>query len=291
MPDMSQDTGARARWLLALGAALGLAAAAAGLLPAPEAGLEDGSVARVNGVPIREEVWARLTAALDADRRTPLTDADRRFVLDRLIEEELLVQHGVALGLLRNDRRVRADLVSAVLAGITAAADAYEPDDEQLAAFYAENRDYFATPGRLHLRQLYFAAGGAERAALAARRLRDGEPFERVRDELADPALAPVPDAPLPPAKLREYLGPTALEAALALEPGGVSEPIAAGSGHHVLVLVARTESRAPPLSEVAPQVRLEMKRREGDRLLRERLEELRAEADVRLAPALPELP
>jgi parvulin-like peptidyl-prolyl isomerase len=242
-------------------------------------------------VPIREEQWARLVAALDADRRATLTDADRRFVLDRLIEEELLVQHGVSLGLLRSDRRVRADLVSAVLAGITAAADAYEPDDARLAAFYAENRDYFATPARLHVRHLFFGGAGAERAAQAASRLRAGEPFERVREELADPDLAPVPDAPLPPAKLREYLGPTPLEAALALEPGGVSDPIAAGAGHHVLVLVDRTESQPPPLAEVAPQVRLEMKRREGDRLLRERLDALRAEADVELAPSLREAP
>jgi hypothetical protein len=141
------------------------------------------------------------------------------------------------------------------------------------------------------VRPLYFAEGGADRAQRAVIRLRAGEPIERVRQELADPDLAPVPDAPLPPAKLREYLGPTPLEAALALEPGAVSDPIAAGSGHHVLVLVARTESQAPPLAEVAAQVRLEMKRREGDRLLRERLDALRGEADVRLAPVVPELP
>ena len=37
-------------------------------------------------------------------------------VLDRMIDEELLGQRGLDLGLVRADRRVRADLVSAVIA-------------------------------------------------------------------------------------------------------------------------------------------------------------------------------
>ena len=79
---------ARARWLLGLGAAAGLALAASSLLSAPGAGgppLPEGSVARVNGTLIRSEDLQRLLAALASDRRTPLTDEDRRRVLDRLI--------------------------------------------------------------------------------------------------------------------------------------------------------------------------------------------------------------
>ena len=130
----------RVRVWLAFGAAAGLALAAASLLRAPDRDTPpEGSVALVNGVPIRTDSFRRLVAALDADRRSPLSDADHRHVLDRLIEEELLVQHAVDLGLVRTDRRVRADLVSAVLAAINAAADGYQPRPDEVEAFYTEH--------------------------------------------------------------------------------------------------------------------------------------------------------
>jgi peptidylprolyl isomerase len=285
--------GTRATWLLAAGALAGLAAAAASLL-GPAGGaqtLPPGAIARVNGTLIRAEEYERLLAGLEGDRRTPLADEDRRRVIDRLVEEELLVQHALALGLARSDRRVRADLVSAVLGSLAAAGDGYAPGDDEVRAFYAENREFFAGPGRLWVRQVFLAVdegreeAARERAVTAARRLRAGEPIEGVRAELGSPEVAPVPDAPLPPAKLREYLGPTALLAAFDLAPGATSEPLRSAQGYHVLQLVERETGGAPPLEEIAPQVRSELRRRADDRALRERLDQLRAEADVVVAP------
>jgi len=288
----------RATWLLGLGAAAGLALAASSLLSAPGAGgppLPEGSVARVNGTLIRSEDLQRLLAALAADRRTPLTDDDRRRVLDRLIEEELLVQYAMSLGLVGTDRRVRGDLVSAVLAALNASTDGYDPSTAEVEAFYRENRDYFAYPARLRVREVFVAAprdapdGDAlARARRAAERLRAGEEIVAVRAALGDEAFAPLPDAPLPPAKLREYLGPSALRVAQTLEPGAVSDPVRTPQGYYVLQLVARADSEPAALAEVEPQVRAEMRRRLGDRLLRERLDSLRAEADLTLAPTLP---
>jgi len=279
---------ARARWLLLLGALAGLGMAAASLLASGGSGrLPDDAVARVNETLIRTDEYARLLAALESDRRTPLSDEDRLRVLDRLIEEELLVQHALALGLARSDRRVRADLVSAVLGSLAAAGDGVEPDEGEIEAFYAENRDFFAGPGRLWVRQVFVAVDGAgdeaaaARAARASERLRAGESIDRVRDELGSPEVAPLPDTPLPPAKLREYLGPTALLAALDLAPGATSDPIRSAQGYHVLSLVERAPGGAPPLEEIVPQVRAELRRRSDDRLLRERLDQLRAAADV----------
>ena len=298
MADPVQKEPRRAGWLLALGAALGLGVATFDLLIAPvdASELGPGIVARVDGTPIREEAYDRLVAALASDRRSPLTDADRRRVLDRMIDEELLVQHALALGLVSTDRRVRADLVTAVLALINAGADTYSPEDDEIAAFYADNAEYFARPARVHVRRVFVALGAEpaaarERARAAAAALRSGEAFDAVRERLGDGVVAPVPDAPLPPTKLREYLGPSALEAALALEPGAVSEPIETPQGLHVLQLVDQTAAAAQPLAEIRAQVVSEMKRREGDRRLRERLAELRDDADVLVSPALPDAP
>jgi hypothetical protein len=52
-----------------------------------------------------------------------------------------------------------------------------------------------------------------------------------------------------------------------------------------VLSLVERDPGGAPPLEEILPQVRAELRRRRDDRMLRERLDQLRAAADVVVEP------
>jgi parvulin-like peptidyl-prolyl isomerase len=287
----------RGSTLLALGAGLGVVLAAAGLLAS---GRETSSrvpadaVARVNGAAIRMADYERTLSALAGDRRDGLSADDRRRALDRLVDEELLVQRGLELDLARQDVRVRRDLTAAVVDAVVAGHEDAEPDRAALAAFYAEHGDFFARPGRVHVRQVWCRiehdddeARAAARAGEAAERLRAGEPFATVRDALGDTEVAPLPDAPLPAAKLVDYLGPTTARTALELEPGGVSEPVRSGTGYHVLVVVAREAEWLPPLADIETDVRAEYRRRAGERALRAYLDGLRARADVAIAPAV----
>jgi parvulin-like peptidyl-prolyl isomerase len=283
--------------LLGLGAAVGLALATAGILGSTVGAgvLPDSAVARVNGVPVRADDYERLVAGLESDLRRPASAAEQRRVLDRMIEEELLVQRGLELGLARYDRRVRGDLVSAVIAAVASDAEGEEPSDSELRAFYAEERDFFTQPGRLRVRQIFFRVptreketDAAERAAEARERLARGDDFESVRSSLGDSEILAVPGALLPAAKLREYLGPTALRSALALEVGEVGEPVRSGTGLHVIQLVGREPDRTPPYEELAAQVRAEWRRRAGDRALRAYLDDLRARAEVELTATPP---
>jgi parvulin-like peptidyl-prolyl isomerase len=206
-----------------------------------------------------------------------------------MLDEELLVQRGLELGLARSDRRVRGDIVSAVIELVVSQADG-EPSDGDVRAFYEQNRGYFAHTERLLVQQVFVRAApqrsedeARARADQATRRLRAGEPFQRVRDELGDPEIAPVPRDLLPIAKLREYVGPTATRAAEALEVGGASDPQRSASGYHVLVLLDRSPGGTPPLSGVQEEVRAELRRRASERALRTYLDDLRARADVRV--------
>jgi parvulin-like peptidyl-prolyl isomerase len=276
--------------LLVLGASVGLGAAAFGLLQTRSAGeLPTGAVASVNGEPILAEEHERMVAALASDRRAPIDDEARRFVLERMIDEELLVQRGLELGMPRHDRRVRADLTSALIASVVGESENTEPNEGELESFYAENRDFFTRPGRLRVRQIFVreTPDAPARIGRAAERLRNGEAFETVRDELGDPEVAPLPDALLPPVKLREYLGPTALRTAMELEPGEASDPVRSGTGHHILELLEREPEKVAPLAEIEAQVRAEVRRRRGERALRTYLDELRQTGDVRIAPGL----
>ena len=288
---------ARGSVLLAIGAGAGVALAATGLVASGVTrgrGLPPGAVARVNGALLRADDYTRSLDALERDRRGGAEPADRRFVLDRLIDEELLVQRGLELGLARQDARVRRDLTAAVIDAVVTEHEDGTPSDADLEAFYRRERDFFARPGRLRVRQLWCRADTAAdapsaeaRARAAAASLRAGEDFAGVRARLGDPEIAPLPDALLSPAKLLDHLGPTALRAALELEAGAVSDPVRSATGYQVLQVVEREAEWVPPREEIADEVLAEYRRRRGERALRAYLDGLRARADVEIAPSL----
>jgi parvulin-like peptidyl-prolyl isomerase len=190
---------------------------------------------------------------------------------------------------------VRGDLVAAVIDSVVSTATAGEASDAELEAFHAQNADYFARPGRLRVQALLVRPreGEAEtaaraRAQRAAARVRSGESISGVEVELGEPQVAPLPDVLLPPIKIREYLGPTALRQLLELEAGGVSDPIATPGGIWVLQVVEREPSRTIPFDELRAEVRAEWRRREGDRALRAYLDDLRDQGNVHVREPLP---
>jgi parvulin-like peptidyl-prolyl isomerase len=286
----------RAIALLAFGAVAGIVAAAIGLLAQTRDAdaVPEGAVAAVNGTAVRRADYERAIEALASDRRGGLDDADRRHVLDRLVDEELLVQRALELGLARSDRRVRGDLVAAVIESVTADAGQREADDAELRAFFDANRDYFARPGRLHVEQVFVRSNGdadadsLARARDAAARLRNGALVAAVQQDAGDAPVAALPNAPLPATKLREYLGPAAAQAVAALAPGDVAEPVRGAGGYQVLRLVAREPNRAPELAEVEAEVRAEWRRRAGDEALRAYLDAERARATIAVTRTLP---
>ena len=284
--------------LLAIGAVVGLGAAVSSMLWSGDAGerpLPESAVARVNDTLIARGEFERVLEALQRERREPLGEEVARRLLDRLVEEELLVQYGLEIGLARHDRRVRADIVAAVMQAQVAAVAGEEPSEEELRAFYAENREVFQTRERIRLRHLWIRtddarpqAAALERAREAARRLQAGEPFERVQAALGDEPVVALPDVPLSPAKLLQYLGPSATQAALALAGGATSEPLVSGEGVSVLQMVGKSGGDERGFEQLRAELASEMRRRAADRALRAKLDELRAAGRVQLAESLP---
>lgn len=289
--------GHRSTLFLAAGAAAGIAAAAAGLVwPAngPAGGVPEEAAAVVNGEIIRMEDYQRILDALARDKRQTLEEKDRKMALDRLIEEELLVQRAIALGMPRLDRKIRGDLTNAVIASVVTEFDDVQPTDAELEAFYREQREFFVRPGAIRVRQVQCRAASSaddaralECATEAARRLRTGEEIERVRADLGTNEALPLPDRALPPAKLREYVGPTALSTILGLAPGAVSEPVRGVGGYSVFQVIERQPDYVPELSEIRAQVVAEFRRRRSEAALRKYLDDLRRDADVRTRPGL----
>ena len=297
--EVGEERGARLRVqvLLALGAAVGLLLAAFGILrpgtEGPDA-LPADAVARVNDVLIRRPDYERLLAGLETDARSPLDESARRQVVDRMIDEELLVQRALELGLARSDRRVRADLTSNLIASVVSDAEDREPREGELREYHAANQEFFTNSARLRVQQIFFRVPTAgdeaavlARATAARSEIAAGHPFESVREQQGDREIWELPDVLLPAMKLREYIGPTLLGNVLELEVGAVSQPLRSSSGIHLLRLVEREDPRAPAFEEIEAQVRGEWRRRLGDQALRDYLDALRESQDVVTAEGL----
>lgn len=284
----------RAITLLALGAAAGLFMAAYGILASSKSAvfsMPSDAIATVNGEVLRRDRYELLLAGFESDSRNPIDDKVRRHVLDRMIEEELLVQRALALGLAEVDRRVRADLTSSLIASVVAGAEEREPSREDLQRFYAEEAPFFTRPGRYRVEQILFripyqadGSEAAKRASAARAELDAGMPFGDVAKLYGDDEISPLPNTLLPAMKLREYVGPSALEAVLELETGQVSPPVQSGVGVHLLRLLEMQPPRTPAFDSVEAQVRSEYIRRAGDRALRDYLDQLREDSDVVIA-------
>ena len=254
---------------LGLGAALGLLVAATGSFVVPATDFSVHGVARVNGKEItRRELDLAVARTLGG---RPTTHAQRRSALEFLIDQELLIQRGVSIGVLDSDRTVRKALAMALIDRTVAEVLKHEPSEEALQTFYASHRVVFSLPGRLRVQQLTFSATGdsasahtqAERAVTA---LRNGMGFAEARQRFGQQLGAPLPDALLPPHVLHRHLGPSLTHAALALKAGEVSAPVASPLGYHVLRMAERQDERVRPYQEVRSQVRAEYLRRERDR-------------------------
>lgn len=141
-----RDSERRARALLALGALAGLVLAGVGLLwPSRPTGasLPAGAVAIVNGEVIGAEALERELEWLRRSGAAPEGPDARRRVLERMIDEELLLQRAVELDIVRHDRRIRTALIAAVAQAAAAQLDIEAPDPDAVRAFYEANRERF----------------------------------------------------------------------------------------------------------------------------------------------------
>lgn len=282
------------RKCLGLGAVLGLGLATAGAFSSAKDSLPEAAVARVNGKVITRQA---LDFALERlGRKSPaLTDSEhRRRALDFLVEQELLIQRGLAIGLLDSDRTVRKALAMAMIDALVADVLKHEPTSQDLRAFYDIHTAVFSVPGQIQVQQIVFPANGDRRRAKAqaeqaAGALAAGIPFPNVQRRFGQAAGVPLPDALLPLHVLPRYLGPTLSQAALALEAREISQPLASPIGYHILRVAERQPERIRPYHEVQPEVRAEYFRRKRDAALQQFLDRLRKESTILLSSEAPQ--
>jgi len=76
---------------------------------------EGGWVAKVDGVEISRAKYLLQIESLRIDKRNPLNKKDRDYVLERMIEEQLLIQRAKDLGMFTSNNMIRGTVVQQMI--------------------------------------------------------------------------------------------------------------------------------------------------------------------------------
>ncbi len=261
------------RWLVA-GALAGLLAAGFGILRQADSGnvLPANALARVNEQIITRDNYDRALARLGTNNTS---DDAGAWVLQRLVDDELLVQRGLKLGMAQSDSAVRNAIIDSLIASVTAEADAASPGDEELQQYLSENADRFS-----YVASLSVAAWRTNDEAVAQSFV---NALRNDSSTTTSDTIDPIPDLPpglMPIEVLRDFLGP-GITAAAADMPVG-SSAVFARRGRWLVVQVLEKESAViTDLSAIRNRVLLDYRRSLADQTLRDYLDDLRRRADV----------
>jgi parvulin-like peptidyl-prolyl isomerase len=272
--------------ILVLGIFIGISLASISLIKRVNFETAGDWVANIEGAKITKEKYLLQLEGLRSDKRSPLTQKDKEFVLERMIEEELLIKRAQDMGMLRTNPMARGTLVQQMINQIISDNDMVEVSEVELNKFFIKNIGFFTNANRLRVKQIYFqdqedgSVSSFQKAKQAFDMLLSGGTYDEAAFLGTQTALQ-VPDTLMTLSKVREYLGPSLMLIAGKLEPGEFTTPKRVSGGYKIVYLVDKENSKSPELSDIKNQVLSEFKKRRDDQSLRDYLEDLKSWYDI----------
>ena len=236
-------------------------------------------VAKIDERAISKEKYEVYLESIAQSRKTGLIESDPENILERMIDEELLIQRGIDLGMIENDPEIRSTIIQKMIASIIAETNDLRISRQDLEDFYTVNKDLFTPSPKLQLLKLSFdgnkkVSGDQARDLLVAGNLAAAK-------RLAENEVINLPNVLLPAMKIREYIGPFLTQIAFGLEEGEVSDLIELDGNFHLLVPLQKIISSPPKFNDVYQEVESEYIRFKGEEMLDEYLDDLRNWYDV----------
>ena len=241
--------------------------------------------AKIEDTSIPMEKYLTQLDGLSKDKRSPLTQEDKEYVLERMIEEELLIKRAIDLGMLNDNPMARGTIVQQMIKTIIAENARYEISDSELESFFQENSGFFTKSSRLRIQQIYFSNEQLKDNSLVVAKkaydlLKRGDDFESV-SKLGSPSALKIPNSLMTLSKVREYIGPSLMNLARELEINSFTSPIEVSGGYKIIYLIDKEMASSPNFNDIKASVSSEFLKRKDDQSLRSYLENLKNWYDV----------
>jgi len=273
------------KFLLILGICFGLLFVLLGII-LPEGKIEDKDVVvSINGHPLYQSDWDLALQALAMNKRNEITEEERLLVLERLIDEQLLLQRGLEIDLPQTEGMVRKSIVNAMIDKIVVEGEISEATDKDLKSFYEDNKIFFAGHSEVHIKRIFLEYRSQEedenRLDDIRKLLIDGEDFDFVSSEYGYYMLPEIPNMLLPIKKLKDYIEPNLVPMILNMQPGQITSEIETANGFIFIYMLSSIRDEEKPFEEVREQVKDEYLRRNDEISIQKYMEWLRGKSEV----------
>ncbi|MDG2228746.1 MAG: peptidylprolyl isomerase [Gammaproteobacteria bacterium] len=242
--------------------------------------LPDDVIATVNDVIIEREKLDTVINLIGGDKRGGYTDKDQILALERIIEEELLVQYAYKNGFLSADDNIRKTIIRSVIDTIVEQTISIMPEKETLQEFYKSHQEIFATSEQVKI------------VILNINNLNNANAIKKIWVETNNETLilntidnitkSNTPNGYIPIFTLPRLIGPKLAKTIDMLKLNEISLPIETSSGYSLAILKDRKAKQTPSYEEVKEAVLQEYRRRSRDELMSTLLDELKQKAEIR---------
>ena len=235
----------------------------------------------VNGYPITQSALRNAEKRIQSNSSDPMNPDDRELLLQRLIDDELMLQHAEDLDILTTDPGIRKLLVRSSIDSIIEDSRSIPISDEQLRTFYEDHKSVFQRPSRIHLKVASFL--NLEVAKNIGGIIKKEVPFELAIAETKTGELIDIPSSLLPEHVLRRYLGSELTAVALSLSENQISSPITFGEFTYLIYVLAKEPEQQLSFDDSRLQVTSEYRSRHRQNTLTNALTHLSKHADIRV--------
>ena len=255
------------------------------------------SVATVNGESISEEQFLKYAINLGANIDSEDDINILELLLERMIEEELLVQRGIELSLHKNDIEVRKTIIQQVIAFIIQVEDA-QPDEEELINYFQKNINKYKPTELIHVNSIFVESNnegsillGSEYDFKSQKDLFDKiysqlnfKSFSEVKNEFNQPQIVELPNKTINLKDCRLYLNNKVCNEIILLENEEISQPIFYQNGYFIFQMIEKKRAEIDDnfFEKVRDKVLFDYLNQKDDQKLIDYIKYLKNNADIK---------
>jgi len=242
-------------------------------------------IAIVNDKIIPSERYRTVIQLIQNDKRDDLTEADRKMALDRIIEEELLVQYAYQNGFLEADDLLRKSIVRSVVDSIVEQSVSVIPDEDELRGFYQDNLGFFTLDEQY--RVVILSSENLSDIAAAKEIWQKSYDIQKLKIDITSIRQLGIPSSFISKLRLGTLIGPLLRDVVLSLRIGETSKAIETIYGYTIVTLVDKKDKIIPEYSDIKEIVLQEYRRRQRENILEELLSDLKRQSDIDINSSL----
>lgn len=243
--------------------------------------LPDNVAAVVNDKIIPSERYQTVIQLIKNDKRDDLTDIDRKMALERIIEEELLVQYAYQNGFLEADDLLRKSIVRSVVDSIAEQSISVIPNEKTLRDFYQDNLPLFTIDEQFRIVILSSQNGSDINAGKVI--WQDSYDIPLLMNEIRSIKKLDISSDFISKYRLGTLIGPLLRDVVLSLKLGETSEPLETIYGYSIVTLIDKKGRVIPDFKEINEIVLQEYKRRQRETILNDLLSDLKRQSDINI--------